>query len=54
MVNISWYSWPLIWKLKVAPRNKNFIWMLMYNRIKTFEFLRDFNISLGSILYFVA
>ncbi|XP_039120733.1 uncharacterized protein LOC120257304 [Dioscorea cayenensis subsp. rotundata] len=34
-----WDGWGQIWRLKIAPRAKHFLWLLFHNGIKTYDFL---------------
>lgn len=42
-----WNGWGKIWKLKVAPRVKHFIWLLMHNAVKTSDYL--YSLKLGPL-----
>lgn len=44
-MNNQWCGWSNIWKLNVAPKAKNFIWLLMHDKIKTFEYLYRLNLG---------
>ncbi|XP_039144737.1 uncharacterized protein LOC120282045 [Dioscorea cayenensis subsp. rotundata] len=41
----QWIGWSNIWKLRVAPKTKTFIWMLMHNKIKTYDFMYRLNLG---------
>lgn len=34
-----WNGWMNIWKLRVAPKIRTFIWLLIQGKIKTYEYL---------------
>lgn len=34
-----WDGWANIWRLRIAPRAKHFIWLLFHNGVKTFDYL---------------
>ncbi|XP_039142228.1 uncharacterized protein LOC120279366 [Dioscorea cayenensis subsp. rotundata] len=41
----QWIGWSNIWKLCVAPKTKTFIWLLMHNKIKTYDFMYRLNLG---------
>lgn len=41
----SWDGWGKIWRLKVAPRVKYFIWLLLHNAVQTIEYLYHLNLG---------
>ncbi|KAH7679239.1 Reverse transcriptase zinc-binding domain-containing protein [Dioscorea alata] len=40
-----WEGWRNVWHLKVAPRVKHFCWILLYNAVKTHEYLYRLNLG---------
>lgn len=40
-----WNCWRNIWKLRVAPKIKTFIWLLIQGRVKTYEYLYNMRLS---------
>ncbi|XP_039131805.1 uncharacterized protein LOC120268480 [Dioscorea cayenensis subsp. rotundata] len=41
----TWNGWGNLWRLSVAPRPKHFIWLLLHNGIKTYEYLYRLNLG---------
>ncbi|XP_039136660.1 uncharacterized protein LOC120273975 [Dioscorea cayenensis subsp. rotundata] len=41
----TWNGWGNLWRLFVAPRPKHFIWLLLHNGIKTYEYLYRLNLG---------
>lgn len=39
-----WEGWGNIWRLKLSPRPKHFLWLLLHNGIETFDYLYRLNI----------
>lgn len=40
-----WDGWDNIWRLRIASREKHFIWLLFHNGIKTFDYLYRLNLG---------
>lgn len=38
-------SWSNIWKLNVAPKVKSFTWLLIHDKIKTYDYLYHLNLG---------
>lgn len=43
---LVWKGWKILWRLKVAPRVKNFIWLIFHDKVKTKEYL--YHLTMGS------
>lgn len=41
----NWESWDTLWRLKVAPRVKYFLWLLFHNAVKTHEYHYKMNLG---------
>lgn len=42
---VPWDGWENLWHLKIAPRVKHFIWLLLHNGVKTHEY--PYRLNLG-------
>lgn len=40
-----WEGWANLRRLKVAPRVKHFIWLLLHNAVKTHDYLYTMNLD---------
>ncbi|XP_039138794.1 uncharacterized protein LOC120276131 [Dioscorea cayenensis subsp. rotundata] len=40
-----WNGWGNIWHLNIAPRTKHFIWLLLHNGVKMYEYLYRLNLG---------
>ncbi|XP_039145745.1 uncharacterized protein LOC120282984 [Dioscorea cayenensis subsp. rotundata] len=40
-----WDGWRNLWRLKIAPRPKYFMWLLLHNGIKTYDYLYRLNLG---------
>ncbi|KAH7660004.1 Reverse transcriptase zinc-binding domain-containing protein [Dioscorea alata] len=40
-----WDGWANIWRLKIGPRPKHFLWLLLHNGIKTYDYLYRLNLG---------
>lgn len=47
-----WNGWGNIWRLSIAPRPKHFIWLLLHNGIKTYEYLHRLNLGAQTFCQF--
>lgn len=42
---VPWDGWGNIWRLYIAPRPKHFLWLLLHNDIKTYDYLYSLNLG---------
>lgn len=42
-LNHNWTSWQLLWKLRVAPRVKLFLWKMLSGKLPTYAYLYSLN-----------
>lgn len=47
----AWDGWNNIWCLKIAPKAKHFIWLMLHNGVKTYDYL--YNMNLGPQNFFI-
>ncbi|XP_039113810.1 uncharacterized protein LOC120249385 [Dioscorea cayenensis subsp. rotundata] len=48
----AWVGWRLIWKLRVTPRTKIFIWKLAHGKLPTGDYLYNINIGPATTCHF--
>lgn len=41
----SWKGWSILWRLKIAPRVKHFLWLMFHNAVITQEYLYKLNLG---------
>lgn len=46
---LIWEGWHKLWRLRVAPRVKHFVWMLLHGRISTTDYLNSINLGPRSL-----
>lgn len=45
----NWCGWDKLWRLKVAPRIKHFMWLMFKGKIKTYNYLHSLNLGPHSL-----